>query len=178
MKISLSLIDDQYPFKGLSNKRVVVRAILFNEQGEVCLHLVSRDDQFGKQEYFETPGGGVEEKETLISALHREIKEEVGCKIKVEEELGVVKDSYNLINRENENHFFLAKVLSKGDPAFKSEGDLLIKETRFYPIDIAIALMGKQEDKGVSILVKRRELPFLRLAKTRLNKYCPNIKKY
>ena len=177
MKISLSLIDDQYPINGFSTKRIISRAILFNEQGEVCLHLISRDDQFGKQEYFETPGGGVEENETLISALHREIKEEVGCKIKVEEELGVVKDFYNLINRENENHYFLAKVLSSGEPHFKSEGDLLIKETKFYPIDKAIALMDGQDDCGVSILVKRRELPFLKLAKSRLTKYCPNAKK-
>ena len=171
MKISLTLIDDQYPKCGTAHKRIIARAILFDEKGNICLHTVSRDDAFGKQTYFETPGGGIEKKETLVEGLLREIKEEVGCKAEILEELGVVKDSYNLISRRNENHYFLAKVISFGQNNLVSSGDFLIKETKFYPPEKAIELMENQEDSGVSILVKRRELPFLKLGKSRIGYY-------
>ena len=95
----------------------------------------------------------------------------MGCKAEILEELGVVKDSYNLISRSNENHYFLAKVISFGQNNLVSSGDFLIKETKFYPPEKAIELMENQEDSGVSILVKRRELPFLKLGKSRIGYY-------
>lgn len=171
MKISLTLIDDQYPKKENPHSRLIARAILFDKDGNICLHTVSRDDAFGKQTYFETPGGGVEKGETLVSGLTREIEEEVGCKAEVLEELGVVKDSYNLISRSNENHYFLARVASSGEKHLVSKGDMYIKDTKFYAPDMAIKLMESQDDSGVSVLVKRRELPFLKLGKSRIAYY-------
>ena len=49
----------------------------------------NRDDDFGVSTLIETSGGGVEEGEDLLEAIHRELKEELGieseiiCKIEL-----------------------------------------------------------------------------------------------
>ena len=168
MPIFSKLKDDQYEVGGTKHTRKIARAILIDQDNKVCLHSIHRDDAFGNQYYFETPGGGVDEGESFKQALKREIREEVGCEIEIIEFLGQVIDFYNKINRKNINHFFLAKVKSFSSKHFVSEGDLFIQDTKFYEINEAIRLMETQEDFGVSLLVKNRELPFLKLVKNKL----------
>ena len=159
--VNLELADDQYEENGFTHVRVVARGVVINESGRMALHRIHRDDIFGKQDYYETPGGGVDEGETLVQALIRECKEELGEDIEVLQPLGVVKDAYNLIQRKNENHYFLCKKLAQGERHFVSEGDKLIQETVWVSVEEAIALLKGQENKGVSALVKARELPIL-----------------
>lgn len=159
--LELHLQDNEYPYQGLQCHRLVVRGIVLNERGHVALHRVKRDDIFGNQEYFETPGGGVDEGETLEIALKRECQEELGEEIEPLLEIGLVHDAYNLIKRENENHYFLCKKLGEGHKHFVSDGDFFIQETLWIPIQEAITLMKNQPDSGVSALVKARELPIL-----------------
>ena len=160
--------DDQYPFSGFDHLRLVARAIVVDEEGRVALHRIRRDDMFCNQEYFETPGGGVDEGETLEKALVRECEEELGLIVEPLEEIAVVKDAYNLIKRQNENHYFLAKAARKTKKHFESEGDAYIVETLWVSIEEAIELMEKMDKTLVSGLVRQRELPVLRLAKGRI----------
>jgi len=160
--------DDQYPFSGFDHLRQVARAIVINEEGKVALHHIKRNDMFCDQEYFETPGGGVDEGETPEEALVRECEEELGLIVEPIEELAVVKDAYNLIKRQNENHFFLAKAARKTKKHFESEGDAYIVGTLWITIDEAIKLMEEMDRTLVSGLVRQRELPVLRLAKGRI----------
>lgn len=51
MKISLHLLDDQYPAKPTTETRKVAPVFAFNPEGKLAIHLVSRDDIFGKQSY-------------------------------------------------------------------------------------------------------------------------------
>ena len=172
MKLSLNLKDDQYPFSGITEVRRVSRVIAFDSLGRIAIHTVSRDDAFGCQTYLETPGGGVDEGEDYQMAAIREAKEELGDEVQLLECLGECVDAYNLIKRKNENRFFLARIKKEGLPKhFVSQGDLYIKETRLLTpkeIEEGYAAMPEQ---GVSLLVKRRELPFLRLAFSRLPHY-------
>lgn len=55
----------------------VVRAYIFDENDNIIL--VKMDDQAPRA----LPGGHVEEGESLYAALHREIKEELGCDIRI-----------------------------------------------------------------------------------------------
>lgn len=162
--IELHLKDTEFPFQGFDNTRLVVRAIVLNEEGEMALHRIRRDDAFGDQEYYETPGGGVDGGETLTEALKRECLEELGEEVELLQEIGVVYDAYNLIKRQNESHYFLCKKLSQGDKHFVSDGDLLIQETLWVSVEEGAKLLQSQPDNGVSLLVKTRELPIVKEA--------------
>lgn len=159
--VNLELKDTQYQENGFTHTRVTARGIVLDEEGRIALHLIHRDDIFGNETYYETPGGGVDEGETPEEAVIRECKEELGEDIEVLRALGVVKDAYNLIRRKNENHYFLCKKLSQGEKHFVSEGDSLIQKTVWVNLEEGIALLKKQDDHGVSALVKARELPIL-----------------
>ncbi len=164
--VNLELKDTQYQENGFTHTRVTARGVVLDEEGRIGLHLIHRDDIFGNETYYETPGGGVDEGETPEQAVVRECKEELGEDIEVLRALGVVKDAYNLIQRKNENHYFLCKKLNQGEKHFVSEGDSLIQKTVWVSLEEGIALLKQQSDHGVSALVKARELPILEEAES------------
>ncbi len=164
--VNLELKDTQYQENGFTHTRVTARGVVLDEEGRIGLHLIHRDDIFGNETYYETPGGGVDEGETPEQAVVRECKEELGEDIEVLRALGVVKDAYNLIQRKNENHYFLCKKLNQGEKHFVSEGDSLIQKTVWVSLEEGIALLRQQSDHGVSALVKARELPILEEAES------------
>ncbi|MCR5741043.1 MAG: NUDIX hydrolase [Gammaproteobacteria bacterium] len=159
--LELFLKDDEYETRGTKHERVIVRAILINEDGKVALCHLHRNDEFGNQEYYETPGGGVEMGEDLIDALRREIDEEVGVTIKDIKKIGVVNDYYNLISRNNINNYYLCRVDKKTKIHHESYGDTIIEEIVYISLDEALNIYQNMEDSGVSKLVKQRELPIL-----------------
>jgi 8-oxo-dGTP diphosphatase len=163
--VFLDLEDDQYEYEGYTHTRLIVGGVVIDRQRRFALHHLFRDDVFGKADYFEIPGGGVKENENIEEALKRECLEELGAKISIIAQLGIVNDAYNLIKRKNENHYFICSLLEKGDPHFESQGDLLIKETLWVGLDEGIALLKGHKDVGVPELVKARELPILLEAK-------------
>ncbi len=164
--VNLELKDTQYQENGFTHTRVTARGVVLDEEGRIGLHLIHRDDIFGNETYYETPGGGVDEGETPEQAVVRECKEELGEDIEVLRALGVVKDAYNLIQRKNENHYFLCKKLNQGEKHFVSEGDSLIQKTVWVSLEEGIALLKQQSDHGVSALVRARELPILEEAES------------
>ena len=125
---------------------------------------------FCNQTYYETPGGGVDEGETYEEALLRECEEEIGYRVEILAPLAEVHDFYNLIGRENQNRYYLARLKEKVGVHFASSGDSFIQKTIFVPLDEAIELYQKQDETLVAGLVKQRELPVLLLAKEYLEK--------
>jgi 8-oxo-dGTP pyrophosphatase MutT (NUDIX family) len=163
--INLFLKDDQFETKGTPHTRKIVRGILFNEENKICILSIKRDDAFGNQSYYETSGGGIDEGEDEVTALKRELDEEVGVKTEILDKVGVVDDYYNLISRHNINNYYLARVIGKTKIHHASDGDDLIQDILWLDIDEVIKLYENMEDNGVSLLVKRRELPILKETK-------------
>lgn len=161
MPIYLRFFDTAFPRLGSPHVRRVARALLLNEKGEVAIHTIHRDDMFGNQTYYETPGGGVDGGESFEEGLIRECEEETGYRIRVQEFLGEVVDEYALIGRTNINRYYLATIVEKVGVHFASQGDSYIEKTDFYPPEVALSLYRSMSEEGVSGLVKRRELPFL-----------------
>jgi 8-oxo-dGTP pyrophosphatase MutT (NUDIX family) len=165
MQIILSLKDDQYPFSGVKEVREISRAILSDGKGHYAVHHVVRNDVFGNYQYFETPGGGIDPGESAETACIRECYEETGYRVKIVAELGEVVDYYNLLKRENHNHYYLCER----DPDFLgthfvSAGDAYIKETLWLTIPEIIDLYESTIQEKIPLLCSRRELPIWKKA--------------
>lgn len=94
--------------------RKSARAVLFNEQNEVCLQFVS------KYNYYKLPGGGVEAGETEVEALEREIVEEVGCDSVIETELGITIEFRNQLDLLHISYGYLTRVQGEiREPAYE-----------------------------------------------------------
>ena len=160
--------DDQYMFTGVNHTREVVRAILLDENNNVCLEYLLDDDGFGPRDYYETPGGGIKDGESHEQAIKREIEEEVGYTCEIIKFLGEVDDYYNLINRKNHNYYYLVRRLKKVSQHLEEDEKIRISKIIWVSIDEAIRLYENMQNVLVGRLVKQRELPILKLAKTSL----------
>ena len=114
-EIYIELQDTQWEFEYFDHDRIIARAIVYDENGQFYFVRAERDDDFGKAILIETAGGGVEIGEDLLTAIQRELKEELGASVEVVCKIGVVSDYYNLIHRHNINNYFLCKVESFGE---------------------------------------------------------------
>lgn len=171
IKYLLELKDNEYPFTGINHTREIARAILLDENNRICLEYIYDDDMFGHRDYYETPGGGIKSGEDFATSLSRECSEEVGYECEILEYLGSIKDYYNLINRENHNHYFLARRTKKTNIHQEPDEIRRVKNIVWVDIDKAINLYINMQDELVGKLVKQRELPILKLAKIALQKY-------
>ncbi len=99
--IHLELEDREWPFTYTDHDREIVRAIVFDDLGRFYFVRAERDDQFGRATLIETSGGGVEKGEELLTAIRRELREELGAEVEVIGPIGTVSDYYNLIHRHN-----------------------------------------------------------------------------
>lgn len=161
MKCINNLIDDQYPLIKITHTRKIARAILLNAKNEVCLLKIEGTDDFGPRNYYETPGGGVNDGEDLKEAVIREVIEETGITASVISEIGYVSDYYNLINRHNLSYYFLMKVESFGLSHLEEEEKKIIKGMQFFSLSDAVEVYKNMSNEKLEILVSRRELPVL-----------------
>ena len=168
-EIYLELEDREWPFTYTDHDRQIVRAIVFDDQGRFYFMRVRRDDHFGKAVLIETSGGGVEPGEDLLTAIRRELNEELGAQVEVVAEIGVVSDYYNLIHRHNVNHFYLCKALSFGEKhLMPDEINDFHLTTLILTGDEAEAEYARRACTPLGRLIAARELPILRRAREML----------
>ena len=98
-----------------------VRAIIIRDQKIILIKRVKPGSI-----YYVFPGGGVEDGEDKISALVREVKEELGLDVRVSEL--IAKRRYDQNNQKQMEYFYLCNiiggVLGTGDgPEFQANSD-------------------------------------------------------
>lgn len=108
-EINIDLQDTEWELDYIDHDRNIARAIVYDESGQFYFVRAQRDDDFGKATLIETAGGGVEDGEDLLTAIRRELKEELGVTVTIICKIGVVSDYYNLIHRHNINNYFFVK---------------------------------------------------------------------
>lgn len=92
--------------------RLVAKAVIVDEKNNILL--------FNKY----LPGGGIEKGETFEEALERECLEEVGAKIEVIKQLGVVTQYRDFIKKKYEIHGFFARLISIQKPTTTQKDEL------------------------------------------------------
>lgn len=166
VEIKIELQDSEWDFEYTDHDRQIVRAIVFDDCGYYYFVRVVRDDDFGKAVLIETAGGGVEDGENLISAVKRELKEELGAEVEVICKIGVVNDYYNLIHRHNINNYYLCRVKSFGSKNMtQDEIECFHLSTLKMNYENAVREYEKCSDTKLGRLVANRELPILKQAK-------------
>jgi 8-oxo-dGTP diphosphatase len=106
MKILKLLNDEQISEEELKNfkHRRDIRVAAFDDENKIALVHAKIN------KYYELPGGGVEEGETLEEGAIREAVEEIGCDVDLIGEIGIVKEYLKDKNLINETFCYLAKV--------------------------------------------------------------------
>ena len=165
-ELRLELEDTQWPRTSVDHDRLIVRAIVTDAEGYYYFVRAERDDEFGRATLIETSGGGVEKGEDLLTAIHRELKEELGAEVEVVAKIGVVSDYYNLIHRHNVNHYYLCRALSFGEKhLMPDEIENFHLSTLRLTYDEAVAEYERRACTPIGRLIAARELSVLRRAK-------------
>ena len=162
----LDLDDNEWPLTTIDHDRLIARAIVVDNEDNFYFVRANRDDDFGKATLIETAGGGVEAGEDLVTAIKRELAEELGVDVEVMCKIGVVSDYYNLIHRHNINNYFLCKVISFGDKHLtKDEIEDFHLSTLKLKYEEALGEYEKCRCTRLGRLVANREIPVLKRAK-------------
>lgn len=165
-EIRIKLQDTQWQFDYIDHDRNIARAIVYDENGQFYFVRAYRDDEFGKVTLIETSGGGVEAGEDLVTAVKRELREELGAEVEVICKIGVVSDYYNLIHRHNINNYFLCRVESFGHKNLtEDEINSFHLSTLRLSYDEAVKEYENRADTRLGKLIAGRELPVLQRAK-------------
>ena len=104
--------------------------------------------------------------EDLLTAIHRELKEELGAEVEVLCPIGLVSDYYNLIHRHNLNHYYLCRALSFGEKhLMPDEVEKFHLSTLRLTCDEAVQEYRRLSCTPIGRLIANRELPVLQRAK-------------
>lgn len=146
------------------NYRKTVRCILLNDKLEIGLLVIDRDDDFGKMIHLETPGGGIENNESNIETLKREMIEEVGYTIKNIQELGCISNQYNLINRIDEATYYIAFIDKYVGVNYQQEENQLFKGITWFPLKDYEKVYNSYPPFKVSHIIYERDKKMIALA--------------
>ena len=165
-KLHIELQDTEWPYEYTDHDRSIVRAVVFDDEGYFYFVRAERDDEFGKATLIETSGGGVETDEDLLSAIKRELREELGVNVEVICKIGVVSDYYNLIHRHNLNNYFLCRIISFGEKNLtQDEIESFHLSTLKLTYDEAAHEYENCSGSKLGRLIANRELPILMKAR-------------
>lgn len=140
--------------------RRAARAVVTNGTGKVALLFVSHKG------YHKLPGGGVERGEDIIGALRREVKEETGCEVELEGEVGLTIEYRDKIGQKQRSYCFLVKVDGDcGGTAYTDKEQSGGFQLKWVPVSEARELLQKDRpDSYVGKFIRARDLALLEKA--------------
>lgn len=152
-----------HPAPAAYRDRFACRAVVFDADGKIAMiHSTVHD-------YYKIPGGGVEAGEDLLTALAREVMEEIGCAVGNVRELGIVDEHRNTTGVHQVSYCYAADLVGeKGQPQMTDKEKLAGFEPIWLDLAQAIALLEGGEHSGDNSVnyefVRARELAILKAA--------------
>lgn len=138
--------------------RKASRAVIFNEENKIAILNVSNDN------YHKLPGGGIEKDEDIITALRRELMEEVGVEVDILNELGMIIEYRDSFKQLQISYCYLCKVVGEyQETSFteeeKNNGFIL----EWVSLNEAISILEKDNpEKYMGKFIRERDLEFLK----------------
>jgi len=144
-------------------RRGAARAIVRDNVGAIAIMHAA------KAGYYKLPGGGINDGEETVAALHREILEEVGAKISVTGEIGIVHEYRDFCQMEQTSYAYMATVEGELGAPELTEKELTdgFEVVWVDSVDKGIELIKTtlaRDDIGLKFMAKR-DLAILEAAK-------------
>ena len=149
-----------------------VTIYIINSKNEVLLQRRSKNRRFSPNK-LGVIAGHVSYREDTITTAQREVKEEVGVKVK-KEDIHKLSDRY-LVKEEYNNHFMYPHyiVLDKDEKDFKIQKEEL-SSVKWYKIEEVIKMIN---DNSKELVFKKEEIPlFNKLKNINSNIFVQKIK--
>lgn len=152
-------ITNKENYEEISYKiRKASRAVVFNEENKIAILNVSNDN------YHKLPGGGIERDEDIITALRRELIEEVGAEVDVLNELGMIIEYRDNFKQLQISYCYLCKVVGEYQETSFTEEE---KDNGFIlewvSLNEAISILEKDNpEKYMGKFIRKRDLEFLK----------------
>ena len=131
---------------GFSTKppRITARAIVRNQED---LYAVMYSNKF---KLYSLPGGGLEDGEDILTALHREIYEEVGCVCDEVQELGIVKENRASLDYTQINYYFVVNTFHMPNENHLTDSEVGSQTVvQWHTFDEMVRLINEQEFERV-----------------------------
>lgn len=142
--------------------RSAVRAVVLDLNNNVAVIHAT------KPNFHEIPGGGVEDGESFEETVIRECKEEIGCDVVIEKEIGVITEYRKEENLTKNSYCYLARVQGEKGEINPMEDELeLGMEIRWVSIDEAERLIQeyRKEPSYKAAFSIKRDVALLEEAK-------------
>lgn len=141
-----------------SAPRITARAVVKNQDG---LYAVMYAEKWGLHSL---PGGGVEDGEDVLTALHREVYEETGCICDQIQELGVVSENRGSLDYTQINHYFVVTTFHTSGENHLTEPELESRTVvKWVAFEELVGLINNQEfDRVQGKYLKARDVAALR----------------
>jgi len=163
MELLKEIRDSEFREDTKIRTREAVRAVIFNDKGMIPLLFVS------KHSYHKLPGGGIEAGEDKMTALARETREEVGCDIEANGEVGKIIEyrAYTDDGLKQTSFCFWGKVASRIHKTKFTEDELSEGfQLVWVSLEGAISVFGGDKPTNhEGGLIQKRDLTFLKRAK-------------
>jgi 8-oxo-dGTP diphosphatase len=157
MKILGYFHDDRFKSSTIDMIRFTARVFVFDQEARIGFLRIIGEDGFGRRNHLETPGGGVELKETFVEAAIREIEEELGASATDFKEIGVVIDRYNVIHRMTFSVYYRATLETLHQKTQRTEEEMILIDSVVWLSIPEIEAELNKEESDVDHIIHRRE---------------------